>query len=493
MRSIRVVFPLILTLQMVVAVGLTGTIAYLSHLREARETAAEIVNVIGSTMDEQLYQYLSIPMTLTEAYAERLRLQPQRRFSDIQDPETRRRVIDSLWTQSRLVPWANLTLTSPAGRMLRIDRTENGTPVLKLSDNKKGGTLLRYQIDSAGRSGTRLDHGRTVFDPLQQDYYRNAVTQHQRVLSPIYFSAASSGAPVVTIAEPVFDDKGHLRLVVSSDIHLDAINNHLQGLTLPPDSLTFIFDASGRIVASSNFDLPEGGKDRKAANLDDLGDSDNPVARATVQALKARFPESVVSRATLFHFVANGRRDYVYAAPLFADFGLQWQLAVVISESGLIENLIRGVRTAAWVSLGLLLISIIVGLRTAGWMVRPILTLRDVVAAVEKDQLDPRGALIQQLRNDTHRRNEFGELATAALGMVQEVEARHELLEVQLEQLRVAVDPNQTRAEIEQVTGTPFFRSLQQQAKQLREKNRQRREGTATTSGNEQPSAVPGA
>ena len=483
MRSIRIVFPLILTLQMVVAVGLTGTIAYLSHLREARETAAEMVNVIGSTMDEQLYQYLSIPMTLTEAYAERVRLQPQGRSSDIHDPDTRRRVIDSLWTQSRLVPWANLALTSPAGQMLRIDRTETGTPVLKLSDNKKGGTLLRYQIDSAGRSGTRLDHGRTVFDPLQQDYYRDAVTQHQRVLSPIYFSAASSGAPVVTIAEPVFDDKERLRLVVSSDIHLDAINGHLQGLTLPPGSLTFIFDTSGRIVASSDFGLGHGGKDHQPAQLAELGASDNPVARATVQALKNRFPQLTVSRATLFQFLANGRRNYGYAAPLFANFGLNWQLAVVISESGLIENLIRGVRTAAWVSLGLLLISIIVGLRTAGWMVRPIVTLRDVVAAVEQDRLDPQGALIHKLRDDARRPNEFGELATAALGMVQEVEARHERLEAQLEQLRVAVDPSQTRAEIEQVTGTPFFRSLQEQAKQLREQNRQRRDGAGGTNG----------
>ncbi|RYU61409.1 HAMP domain-containing protein [Methylolobus aquaticus] len=483
MRSIRFVFPLILTFQMVVAVGLTGTIAYLSHLKEARETAAEIVNVIGSTMDEQLYQYLYIPMTLTEAYAERVRLQPQRRFSDIQDPETRRRVIDSLWTQSRLVPWANLTLTSPTGQMLRIDRTETGTPVLKLSDARKGGMLQRYLIDSAGRSGTRLDHGRTVFDPLQQDYYRDAVTRHQRILSPIYFSAVSSGAPVVTIADPVFDDSGHVRLVVSSDIHLDAINGHLQGLTLPPDSLTFIFDTSGRIVASSNFDLERGGKDRKAGRLDDLAASDNPVARASAKALKERFPELTVSRANLFQFVAKGRRNYVYAAPLFADFGLNWQLAVVISESGLIENLIRGVRTAAWVSLGLLLISILVGLRTAGWMVRPILTLRDVVKAVEKDQLDLQGKLLQKLRDDAHRRNEFGELATAALGMVQEVEARHDLLESQLEQLRVAVDASQTRAEIEQVTGTPFFRSLQEQARALREQNRQRRDEPGRTDG----------
>jgi HAMP domain-containing protein len=164
----------------------------------------------------------------------------------------------------------------------------------------------------------------------------------------------------------------------------------------------------------------------------------------------------------------SDQRNYVYTVHLFNEFGLNWRLAVVIAESDLIENLIDGIHSAAWLSGCLLILAIFVGLGTGAWMIRPILTLGKVAAALEKDELDAQHLDIRRLERDTHRRNEFGELARIFLRMVQEVRARHDLLAAQLEQLRVNIDQGDTQTQIKQITDSEFFADLKNKAKIIR-------------------------
>jgi methyl-accepting chemotaxis protein len=193
-----------------------------------------------------------------------------------------------------------------------------------------------------------------------------------------------------------------------------------------------------------------------------------------VENLVQRFGSFDVPEATSFHYVNANQRRYVYAAHLFNEFGLNWNLAVVIGESDLIDHLMQGIYSTAWVTLALLALAILVGMLTARSMARPILTLGAVASALEKDQLDDRHIDVAQLEKDGLQNNEFGELARTFLRTVKEVEARHTLLEAQLEQLRVDIDPADTQAEVVQVVQSDFFRSLKEQASSLRRQRTQR-------------------
>lgn len=469
MISIRVVFPLIFALQIFVAVGLTGTIAYVSHMRDAQETATEILDLIGSTMDDQLYKFLSIPIDLTQIYADGLKSQSALRFDDLLNPTLVRKVVEGVWAQSQMSRWVNLTIANPAGQNLRYDRKEYGKQMVKVSDRGQGGSIYWYLSEQYGRGGEPLEVQRVAYDPRTQPYYKAAVDQGRLVISPIHFSPLLKGAaPVVTVAEPVYDAQQKLRVVVSSDIYLEGISRYLSDLSLPRSSVAFIFDPDGQLIASSRPDAEKIQVSANEGHLPSILESGDAAIRSTAGYLKQRFGSFDVPEAGSFQFISANQRNYVYAAHLFTEFGLNWKLAVVIAENGLIENLVDGIYSTAWVSLALLVLAIVIGLWTAAWMIRPIITLGTVASALEKDELDAQHLDIRRLETDARRRNEFGELARIFLRMVQEIRVRNDLLEAQLEQLRVNIDHGDTQSQIKQITESEFFADLKNKARKIR-------------------------
>ena len=62
--------------------------------------------------------------------------------------------------------------------------------------------------------------------------------------------------------------------------------------------------------------------------------------------------------------------------------------------------------------------------------------------------------------------------------MIEEIKARQNLMEAQLEQLRVDIDHEDTQAQVQQISSTEFFRSLKSRAKILREERRPALEGS---------------
>jgi HAMP domain-containing protein len=187
---------------------------------------------------------------------------------------------------------------------------------------------------------------------------------------------------------------------------------------------------------------------------------------------------------TQFQFVTGEGRQYAYATPLAEKFGLNWKLAVVIPETGLIDNLLQGIYSTAWVSLALLLVAIVVGSLTAAWMINPILTMGAVASAVEKNELTEPPLPARQLQKDTRRRNEFGALAQVFLRMIGEIKARQTLMEAQLEQLRVDIDHEDTQAQVRQIASSEFFRNLQSEARRLREARKPALESAVKLSSN---------
>jgi HAMP domain-containing protein len=278
----------------------------------------------------------------------------------------------------------------------------------------------------------------------------------------------------------VYDGRGRLRVVVSSDIDLRGIGIYLQGLRLPEGAVVFLFDPDGYFIASSRRQTVNAGGQKPPWGLSSILENQDPAIRAMAERMKKQLGSFHIPEATQFQFVAGEGRHYAYATPLDGKFELNWKLAVVIPETGLIDNLIRGVYSTAWVFLALLTIAIAVGLWTAAWMINPILTMGAVASAVEKNQLTEPPLPASRLQSDTRRRNEFGQLALVFLRMIGEVKARQNLMEAQLEQLRVDIDHQDTQAQVREIASSEFFRSLKSKAKRLREERRPAPESTAT-------------
>lgn len=77
----------------------------------------------------------------------------------------------------------------------------------------------------------------------------------------------------------------------------------------------------------------------------------------------------------------------------------------------------------------------------------------------------------EQLDNVTERTDALGQLARVFQRMIREVYAREEKLRQQVQQLRIEIDKSKTARQVAAITGTDYFRTLQEKARALRDQN----------------------
>jgi two-component system, cell cycle response regulator len=91
--------------------------------------------------------------------------------------------------------------------------------------------------------------------------------------------------------------------------------------------------------------------------------------------------------------------------------------------------------------------------------------LTDAAASVEAASFEPDSLDAVVARSDA-----LGQLARVFQRMAREVRAREERLQRQVHELRIEVDEAKRTREVAEITGTDYFRNLQEQAHQLRSK-----------------------
>ncbi|MFZ4702807.1 MAG: cache domain-containing protein [Candidatus Methylumidiphilus sp.] len=295
MNSIRLIFPLLFAMEIILTVSLTLAINYTGQMNEARETAGQFLVLISGMIEDQLDRHLLVPASLARNYAREAMAMPSTRFDDLLKPALVRHLINSFQTQIHVSRGMNLNFANPAGQNLMLDRRGYSKPVVKLSDYRKGGTIQWYPFSNYSAGAEPEEMQPLNYDPRKQPFYIAAVSEHQLAVSSIYFSPLVKGEPVVTVAEPVYDAKGNLRIVVSSDIDLRLISIYLQGLHLPDAAVVFMFDSDGYFIASSRRQpLPSGGQD--APNrLSSMLENRDVTIRSMAENLRKQFGSFTVN------------------------------------------------------------------------------------------------------------------------------------------------------------------------------------------------------
>ena len=86
--------------------------------------------------------------------------------------------------------------------------------------------------------------------PTERDWYKNAVTSSQLIISDPYIDA-KTGDVVVTISIPLLKD-GNLLGVLSCDLSTNYIVEHVNQVSLAENSYAFLIDGSGNILTHKN-------------------------------------------------------------------------------------------------------------------------------------------------------------------------------------------------------------------------------------------------
>jgi HAMP domain-containing protein len=110
-------------------------------------------------------------------------------------------------------------------------------------------------------------------------------------------------------------------------------------------------------------------------------------------------------------------------------------------------------------------------------VVQPIQNLARISQKLAADDIQSDGELqaasTQKLAGITQRRDELGHLGRVFQTMMNEVVARQQRLQQQIQVLKIEIDDKRKAQQIDEITNTDYFQSLQQKAREIRDRKQQ--------------------
>ncbi len=468
MRSIRYVFGGLFSLLILVSVGLVASISVVMQFREADESAAVLMKMIGGRVEDLIDHEFKELMSLERIYARQIEKSKASPKNGLHDEAFIREMIESVRTQSLMSGAKTLSFVDEKGRCLALDRRRTATPVVKLCDLSKSKKIRWFSFDGFSKTRPPLDYGQMPSDIRRDSAFEEAVRRHEVVISDVHPSYWSEGSQAISAYEALFGSSGQFRLMVSSELDIRAIAIQLQGLTAPNGTSISLFDRQGHMLASSLRQFDEEAGVTNPSMLPSISLNHDPGIRAAALALKPSNHGDFIEKEATRQIRIDDQLYYVYLAPVARDRVKDWNIAIAIPQSALISHILNGIQMTAWITGVLVILAIFYGIALAGWITRPILTLGQAARALEHNQLEEPFMPFIALSSDAQCQNEFGKLARLFLKMIEEVRSRHLMLEIQLEQLRVDIDDVQTKAKVQEVMDTEFFAHLQENVEHLR-------------------------
>jgi len=92
-----------------------------------------------------------------------------------------------------------------------------------------------------------------------------------------------------------------------------------------------------------------------------LSRNQNPAIQAANLALQGQREGYVVNQEKTLRIKHGDQLYYVYVAPVVRDSGLDWNFAIAIPQSGLINHILYGIRVAGWATGALVILAILMG------------------------------------------------------------------------------------------------------------------------------------
>jgi two-component system sensor histidine kinase ChiS len=421
---LRVVIIVPFALQILVAVGLTGYLAYRNGQKTVRDLSSQLRKELTARIDQQLQDYMEVPHQINALNANALA-----RGQINVNAGTGYKL---LWQQAKIHDTTNLVYCSSAetGALLGVLRSPESRKLQLLMYNET--TNYRgyyYALNDLGDRGRLVKKGKETYDARQRPWYKSAVEAQEAVWSDIYMDF-DTGQPTITASLPVYDPSNNQLIgVCATDVLLTVeLSNFLQNLDLGKSGEAFIVEASGKLVSSSTEETRQlrGGSHSQRVLATE---SRNSLVRQTSAHLKSKFGGwHRIQKKQQFTFKIDGRRQFVQVFPFRNARGLSWTIVLVIPEAQFMEQIYANTRTTIQLCIVALAIAICLGMLTSRWVVQPILNLNTAAKQLSE------GEWSQKL--DTQRSDELGELARSFQQMATQLRQSLSTLERQNTELQ---------------------------------------------------------
>ncbi|MFZ6753952.1 diguanylate cyclase [Undibacterium sp. Dicai25W] len=230
-----------------------------------------------------------------------------------------------------------------------------------------------YQVSGVGDRShlIRTDE----FDPRKRPWYQAARNSEAPVWSGIY-NNFSFHYPTITLAKAVFEKNHEFAGVVATDVTLKELSNFLSKLDISKNSVAYIVDEDGYIVATSGKEIPErtvNGMPERMRAVD--------MKTVLISSTYAKLSQLNVKTPETREFdLPMGLVDMAIS-PLGNKQGLHWQTIVAVPRSDFMSSINEGFLQSVAIAIACILFALTIGLTIVERVIRDI---RKLTAAAEK-------------------------------------------------------------------------------------------------------------
>lgn len=278
--------------------------------------------------------------------------------------------------------------------------------------NLKGQTLSTKSYDA-------------TYDPRSRPWYQHTVQQNSFYWSDPY-KFASTGDAGITVAYPVFDAEGKKIKVAAADFTLRSISELLkiQAKALKGDII--IFDAEGRVLASS-FETRKTDS-KEIQNIKDIG---KDYVSGSFEELKNGKKDGLIK--------AKDGNKFLYKTSVFPErFGKKWYLSTYLNEKQITEKINQILIQTTIISLIIIFFIIVVTWYALHRIViAPVNKLKVLNRAIAEQHFEKVKPIESKIK-------EFHELSSSMCSMSQSIqdyqEAQKKLLDSFIKLIAEAID-----------------------------------------------------
>ena len=352
----------------------SGHLAVLDAAKQMRaETTAHVVANLERT--------LGLPMRLTrQAMAE-----ANSGELDLGDPD---KVARHFWMMGKLWPGiGTMAFANAEGEFFGANEPEKY--VVIASRTLTGGAIRRFAPDSEGKRTDRILRDVAGYDARERDWFLRAAAAP----GPVWVGITPSATGLrldLTAATPHRDAAGKLLGIFLVDVSLSRLKDFLRGIRMGSTGIAWVMERNGDLVASSTREEPFVRTDR----ADQLGrlraeNSRIPVIAAAAAGLAAD-PDGLASMSVTREEerLVGGERWYIQYTPFATAPGIDWLVAVAVSEREYLGRIHSATRTAVLLVLAAIAAAVLTSIGTARWLAAPVRRLAASAAALAQGHWD---------------------------------------------------------------------------------------------------------
>jgi hypothetical protein len=244
MSSIRQVVPIVLSIQITVAVGLTGWISFQSSERAVQKLTRQLAENLNFRVEQQITSYLEESVRVNQAMTIAL-------SNGSVNPNDISQVQKDIFNKLRELNTQNILFYgNENGTMVGIERNGDSNYLLRIREDSGNPNRPTYELSNNGIRG-KLVKTEINYDHRNRPWYVAAKQSGKAIWSSIFVST-TDGELTTTKATPIYNSSGGLQGVVGINASLKQIKQFMLQTRPSEQWHYFLVEGDGSLVAATS-------------------------------------------------------------------------------------------------------------------------------------------------------------------------------------------------------------------------------------------------